>query len=141
MAKPIAVGDSDFERVVLKSRAPVLVDFWATWCGPCRMIAPVVEELAQEYEGKISFAKVDVDQNRKTASQYGIMTIPSLLVFKDGKPLSNLVGFRPKAELKKALDAALGLRRESRPTRRQRWPSGSSTATPICSKARSSSPN
>ena len=107
MSKPVVVEDSNFEQVVLQAKTPVLVDFWAAWCGPCRMVAPVVEELAEEYEGRISFAKVDVDQNPKIASQYGIMSIPSLIIFKDGKPISNVVGFRPKAELKQSLDAVL----------------------------------
>ena len=84
MSEPIQVSDSDFEQTVLQSKLPVLVDFWATWCGPCRMVAPVVEELAKEYEGKISFTKLDVDQNPKTAGAYGIMSIPTLLVFKGG---------------------------------------------------------
>ena len=107
MSKPIAVDDSNFDQMVLQADIPVLVDFWAAWCGPCRMVAPVVEELAQEYEGKISFAKVDVDQNPKTASRYGIMSIPTLLLFKKGEPVSHIVGFRPKAELKQSLDATI----------------------------------
>ena len=108
MTEPIAVSDSSFDQTVLQAQQPVLVDFWAPWCGPCRMVAPVVDELAKEYAGKVTFAKVDVDQNPKTASAYGIMSIPTLLVFKDGQPVSHLVGFRPKDELKKNLDAALG---------------------------------
>ena len=107
MSKPITLDDSNFEQVVLKSKIPALVDFWATWCGPCRMVAPVVEELAEEYDGRISFAKVDVDQNPQIASRYGIMSIPTLIVFKEGKPVSNIVGFRPKAQLKQSLDTAL----------------------------------
>ena len=107
MSKPITVDDSNFDQLVLQAKTPVMVDFWAAWCGPCRMVAPVVEELAKEYEGKVSFAKVDVDQNPKTASKYGIMSIPTLLIFKKGEPISNIVGFRPKAELKQSLDAAL----------------------------------
>lgn len=107
MSNPVTVEDSNFDQMVLKADLPVLVDFWAAWCGPCRMVAPVVEELAKEYEGKITFAKVDVDQNPKTASRYGIMSIPTLLLFKKGEPVSHIVGFRPKAELKKSLDSAL----------------------------------
>lgn len=107
MSKPVTIEESDFGNVVLQAKVPVLVDFWAPWCGPCRMVAPVVEELAEEYEGRISFGKVNVDENPKIASQYGIMSIPTLILFKDGKPLSNIVGFRPKDELKKSLDSAL----------------------------------
>jgi len=107
MGKPTPVDDSNFDEIVLQAKTPVLVDFWAEWCGPCRMVAPVVEELAEEYEGRISFVKMDVDQNPKTASGYGIMSIPTLLIFKDGSPVSNIVGFRPKAELKRSLDAVL----------------------------------
>ena len=107
MTKPITIDDSNFDQTVFQAETPVLVDFWAAWCGPCRMVAPVVEELAEEYEGRISFAKLDVDQNPKTASKYGIMSIPTLLLFKDGKPISNIVGFKPKAELKRSLDATL----------------------------------
>ena len=107
MGKPTTVDDSNFDEIVLQAKTPVLVDFWAEWCGPCRMVAPVVEELAEEYEGRISFVKLDVDQNPKAASRYGIMSIPTLLIFKDGSPVSNIVGFRPKAELKRSLDAVL----------------------------------
>lgn len=109
MSKPIAIDDSNFDQIVLQAETPVLVDFWAAWCGPCRLVAPLVEELAEEYDGKISFVKLDVDQNPKMASKYGVMSIPTLLIFKDGKPVSTIVGFRPKAELKRSLDAALGL--------------------------------
>jgi thioredoxin 1 len=107
MSKPVEVNDSNFEQIVLQAKTPVLVDFWAAWCGPCRMVAPIVEELAGEYADKVTVAKLDVDQNPKTASQYGVMSIPTLLIFKDGAPVSNIVGFRPKADLKRNLDAAL----------------------------------
>ena len=107
MSKPVTINDSNFDQVVLQAGIPTLVDFGAVWCGPCRMVDPVVEELAEEYDGRISFAKVDVDFNTQIASRYGIMSIPTLILFKDGKPVSNIVGFRPKAELKKSLDAAL----------------------------------
>ena len=108
MSKPVTVEEANFSEVVLQAQTPVLVDFWAPWCGPCRMVAPVVDELAEEYEGRVGFGKVNVDENPKIACQFGIMSIPTLIVFKDGKPLSNIVGFRPKEELKKSLDTALG---------------------------------
>lgn len=107
MVEPLVISDQDFEEKVIKSTRPVLVDFWAPWCRPCLMLAPVVKDLAGEYQGKIDFAKLDVDQNPKTASQYQVMSIPTVIVFKKGKAYAHLVGFKPKEELKKALDAAL----------------------------------
>ncbi len=107
MSKTVSINDNDFEKAVLKSEKPVLVDFWATWCGPCRMIAPIVDELSEEYDGRIDFVKMDVDQNPKTPKKYGIMSIPTLLIFKKGEPISHFVGARPKAELKRNLEAAL----------------------------------
>ena len=107
MAEPINVDDNSFKESVLEAEIPFLVDFWAPWCGPCRAIAPLVEELAGEYEGRIGFAKLNVDDNSKIATEYGIRSIPTLLIFKDGKPMTQIVGLRAKAELKKHLDAAL----------------------------------
>ena len=107
MSKPVLVDDSNFDQMVLKSKKPVLVDLWATRCKPCQMIAPILDELAEEYNGRINFVKIDVDQSPKTATKYGIMSIPALIIFKKGEPVSNIVGFRPKEELKKSLDAAL----------------------------------
>ncbi len=107
MSKTVAVNDSDFGQVVLQAKKPVVVDLWATWCKPCTLLAPIVEELALEYAGKVSFVKVDVDQNPKTATKYGIRSIPTLLIFKNGAPVSQLVGVRPKSELKRSLDAVL----------------------------------
>ena len=107
MSKPVEIEEAKFEDVVLKAETPVLVDFWAPWCGPCRMVAPVVEELAEDYDGKVDFVKINVDDSPKIASQYGVMSIPTLILFKDGKPVSNVVGFRPKDELKKNLEEAL----------------------------------
>jgi thioredoxin 1 len=107
MSKPIAVDDANFEQKVLKSKKPVLVDFWAPWCRPCLMAAPVLEELAEEYTDRLTIAKLDVDQNAKTAAKYNIMAIPNLIIFKDGKPVSQIVGYKPKAELKRDLDTVL----------------------------------
>ena len=107
MTKTIVVDDGNFDQTVLQAEIPVLVDFWATWCRPCLMIAPILDELAEEYSGRISIARMDVDQNQKNAAKYGIMSIPTLLIFKKGAPLSQIVGFRPKEELKRSLDAAL----------------------------------
>jgi thioredoxin 1 len=107
MSKPVMIEYATFEKVVLQANTPVLVDFWAPWCGPCRMVEPVVDEIAEEYDGRVSFGKINVDDSPKIASQYGVMSIPTLILFKDGKPFTNIVGFRPKDELKKILDAAL----------------------------------
>ena len=106
MSKPVEIDEAGFGDF-LQAEVPGLVDFWAPWCGPCRMVAPVVDELADEYEGKVNFGKVNVDDSPKVASQYGVMGIPTLIIFKEGKPLTNIVGFRPKDELKKSLDEAL----------------------------------
>ena len=107
MSKPVEIEEAKFEEAVLKAATPILVDFWAPWCGPCRMVAPVVDELAEEYGDRVGFVKINVDDNPKIASQYGVMSIPTLIIFKDGAPVSNIVGFRPKNELKKSLDEAL----------------------------------
>ncbi len=103
----IEVTDANFDSEVVKSDMPVLVDFWAAWCGPCRMVAPVVEELADDYAGRVKITKLNVDENRNTAAKYGIMSIPTLLLFQKGEVKNRLVGFRPKTELAKALDAVL----------------------------------
>lgn len=97
--KPIEFTDGNFDTEVLKSSLPVLVDFWAIWCGPCRMISPIVEELAEEYAGKIRVGKVDVDSNPATAMRYGIRSIPTLLLFKDGQVVEQIVGAVPKRVL------------------------------------------
>ena len=107
MSKPVPVSDDDFDEIVLKSGRPVLVELWAPWCRPCVLVAPIVDELSEEYDGRIDFVKIDIDQNPKTPARYGVMSIPTLLVFKDGEPISHIVGLRPKAELKENLEAAL----------------------------------
>jgi thioredoxin 1 len=107
VAKPVEVTDANFEAEVIKSSQPVLVDFWAPWCGPCRMVAPIVDELSDEYDGKVKFVKLNTDDNVKTASAYGIRSIPTLLVFKDGEVAGQIVGFRPKSDLKQRLDAVV----------------------------------
>jgi thioredoxin 1 len=108
MGNTVAVTDSTFDEVVLKSVNPVLVDFWATWCRPCQMVAPILEELTSEYSGKLTIAKLDVDQNQQTAQKYHVMSIPTMIIFKQGKPVANIVGFKPKDKLKQELDSALG---------------------------------
>ncbi len=107
MSKPTEVTDGTFEAEVLKADKPVLVDFWAPWCGPCRMVAPLVEELSEEYSGKVKFLKLNTDDNVNTAATYGIRSIPTLLMFKGGQPVDQIVGFRPKGDLKKVIDKAL----------------------------------
>ena len=107
MGEPIPVSDSSFDQTVLQAELPVLVDFWAPWCRPCLMIAPILDELAKEYADKVSIVRMDVDQNPKTASKYKIMSIPTLIIFNKGEPVSHVVGLRPKAELKRILDAVL----------------------------------
>ena len=101
----ITCTDANFESEVLNSDQPVLVDFWATWCGPCRTIAPTIQELASDYDGKARVVKLDVDNNPQTAMKYGIRSIPSLLFFKDGRPVDQMVGVVPKKVLAEKLDA------------------------------------
>ena len=107
MEKPIDIDDKSFDDKVLKADKPVMVDFWAPWCGPCRAVAPIIEELSEEYKDKIVFTRLNVDEAPQNASKFGISAIPTLLLFKEGKPVSQVIGFRPKAELKKILDEAL----------------------------------
>jgi thioredoxin 1 len=102
------IGDGDFAKEVLQSDQPVLVDFWATWCAPCRAIAPAVEELATQYKGKVKVAKVNIDDNQDTPQQYGIRSIPTLLVFKGGKVVEQIVGAVPKSRLEAAITKAIG---------------------------------
>ena len=101
------ITDSNFEGEVLKSSQPVLIDFWATWCGPCRAIAPVVEQLAKEYDGKIKVGKVDIDAHPKTPTQYDVRSIPTLLLFKDGKVIGQIVGAAPRPKIEDLIKKAL----------------------------------
>ena len=103
----VKVTDSSFQDDVLGASVPVVVDFWAEWCGPCKMIGPTLEEIAREYEGKVKIAKVNVDENQGIAGQLGIRSIPTLMIYKDGKMTSQKVGAAPKGELKRWIDAAI----------------------------------
>ena len=103
-ANIVILTDTNFDQEVLKSPTPVLVDFWAEWCGPCKMIAPILDELASEYDGKVKVGKVNIDEFQSIATQYGIRAIPTLLIFKDGEVAEQVVGLRSKRDLKANLD-------------------------------------
>lgn len=107
MSKPEIITDASFEQSVLKSTVPVLVDFWAPWCGPCRMVAPVLEEIAKEQDGKITIAKLNVDENQGTAGRYHVQSIPTMILYKGGKPVKQLVGARPKAAIMRDIEPFL----------------------------------
>jgi thioredoxin 1 len=107
VSEPITLTDDNFSAEVLNAGLPVLVDFWATWCGPCRMIAPIVQELSSEYEGRAKVGKLDVDEAQKTAAEFGIRSIPTLLIFKGGKVADQVIGAVPKRQIAEKLEAAL----------------------------------
>jgi len=109
MAKPAPVTDQSFQTDVLKSDVPVLVDFWAEWCGPCRMIAPVLEQLNEEHGDKLKIVKLNVDENPGAASQFGVMSIPTMILFKDGQQVDRLVGYMPKQALTSKLGKHVSL--------------------------------
>ena len=107
MAHTLEITAENFETQVLQAKTPVLVDFWASWCGPCRMLAPVIDELAQEFDGKLTVGNINVDEQGALAAQYGIMSIPSVFLFQNGQVIERLVGVRPKAELMELIQKAL----------------------------------
>lgn len=101
----VEITDSNFEQEVIKSEIPVLIDFWAVWCGPCKAIAPVIEEISNEYEGKLKVGKLDIDNNQEVSVKYGIRSIPTLLIFKEGKIVDQIVGAIPKSQIISKLSA------------------------------------
>jgi len=107
MADILHVTDADFENEIIKSDIPAMVDFWADWCGPCKMVAPVIEELADEFKGKVKIAKMNVDQNRQTPAKFGIRSIPTMIFFKNGEVVNVIIGAQPKEILKRELEKLL----------------------------------
>lgn len=105
--KPVEITDENFETEVIKSDKPVLIDFWAVWCGPCKLIAPIVEELAGEYDGKVKIGKLDVDSNQQTSIKFGVRSIPTLLLFKDGNLKDTIIGAVPKSKIVEKLNTVL----------------------------------
>ncbi len=105
----LTVSDQSFQQEVLDAEQPVVVDFWATWCGPCLRMAPAFEALAQEFKGKVTFAKLDVDHNQQTSGKYGVMSIPTLIFFKGGKPVGQLVGLQSRENFKRAIEQTFGV--------------------------------
>jgi thioredoxin 1 len=113
MAHPADVQDATFEKEVLQNSTPTLVDFWAPWCGPCRMVAPIVEEIAGEYDGKLNVRKMNTDENLQVPGRFGITGLPTLVVFKNGEEVARIVGARPKSDVKRHIDAVLGADRQT----------------------------
>ncbi|MCH2309905.1 MAG: thioredoxin [SAR202 cluster bacterium] len=107
MSDPVEITDENFQTEVLNSETPVLVDFWADWCQPCKMIAPVVEQIAEEYDGKVKIGKLDVDTNQQTSQAMGIRGIPALIIFNNGKPVDQIIGVVPKSIIQKKIDEVL----------------------------------
>ena len=107
MSQPLTVTDATFRTEVIESDIPVLVDFWAAWCAPCKMIAPVVAELAAEFDGKVKVVKIDIDANPVSPGQFGVMSIPTLLIFRDGRAEKRIVGYQPKGKLRGELEGVL----------------------------------
>jgi thioredoxin 1 len=103
----VTFTDQNFQDEVLKSQQPVLVDFWAPWCGPCKVVGPIVDELAGEYSGKLKVGKLNVDDNQQSAGQYNVMSIPTLIIYKNGQPVKSVIGAQPKDTIKRAIDEVL----------------------------------
>ena len=107
MSKPVEINEAIFNEAVLQSKIPVFVDFWGPNCRPCLMIEPVIDELAEDFDGEVSFVRVNVSDNPQITSRYSVMGLPTLILFKEGQPVDTIIGFRPKDELKRSLDTAL----------------------------------
>jgi thioredoxin 1 len=107
MTQEIEFTDANFDSEVIKSDTPVLVDFWAPWCGPCKMVAPIVEEISSEYDGRLKVGKVNTDDNQRVAMEYGVMSIPTLMIFKGGEVVERIIGAQPKAAVTSKIDAVL----------------------------------